>query len=69
MTQFKKINAAGMIKSTSNKVYDIELNNHHYFPANGIITHNCRLRNALTTKEFSFTNGNIGVNYFGPLYA
>lgn len=28
---------------------------------NGIITHNCRLRNMITTKEFNFTNGNMGV--------
>lgn len=27
----------------------------------GMITHNCRLKNKIQTKEFSFTNGNIGV--------
>lgn len=27
----------------------------------GVITHNCRLKNKIQTKEFSFTNGNIGV--------
>ena len=27
----------------------------------GVITHNCRLKNKVQTKEFSFTNGNIGV--------
>lgn len=42
-------------------VYDIQLSDNHYFSANNIITHNCRLKNKLTTKEFSFTNGNIGV--------
>jgi len=26
-----------------------------------VITHNCRLKNAVTTKEFNFTNGNMGV--------
>lgn len=27
----------------------------------GLITHNCRLKNKLQTKEFNFTNGNIGI--------
>ena len=27
----------------------------------------CRLKNMITTKEFNFTNGNMGVR-FGPLY-
>lgn len=27
----------------------------------GLITHNCRLKNKLQTKEFNFTNGNMGV--------
>lgn len=27
----------------------------------GLITHNCRLKNMVQTKEFSFTNGNMGV--------
>ena len=46
------------------EVYCIELDNHNspYFVlANGVITHNCRLKNKLQTKEFSFTTGNIGV--------
>ena len=29
----------------------------------------CRLRNMITTKEFNFTNGNMGVNSLGPLCA
>ena len=29
---------------------------------NGIITHNCRLKNMVQTKEFNFTNGNMGVD-------
>jgi len=28
---------------------------------NGIITHNCRLRNAIQSNEFSYTLGNIGI--------
>jgi len=27
----------------NNYVYDIELENNHYFPSNGIVSHNCRL--------------------------
>lgn len=42
-------------------VYDIELEKNHYFAANSIITHNCRLKNKIQTKEFNFTNGNIGI--------
>jgi len=42
-------------------VYDIELEKNHLFAANGIITHNCRLKNKLQTKEFNFTNGNMGL--------
>lgn len=42
-------------------VYDIELEKNHYFSANGIVTHNCRLKNKLQTKEFNFTNGNVGI--------
>ena len=45
-------------------VYCIELDDHNspYFVlANGVITHNCRLKNKLQTKEFNFTNGNISI--------
>lgn len=28
---------------------------------NGNITHNCRLKNKIQTKEFNFTNGNLGI--------
>lgn len=45
-------------------VYCIECNNENepYFTLpSGLITHNCRLKNKIQTKEFSFTNGNIGV--------
>lgn len=59
--KFSKITSAGMIKS-SGSVCDIELKDNHYFSANGVITHNCRLKNKIQTREFSFTNGNIGIN-------
>ena len=45
-------------------VYCIECNDKEepYFTLpSGVITHNCRLKNKIQTKEFSFTNGNIGV--------
>lgn len=45
-------------------VYCIELDNKespYFVLANGVVTHNCRLKNKLQTKEFNFTNGNIGV--------
>lgn len=42
-------------------VYDIQLEKNHFFSANGIITHNCRLRNEVEDNEFSFTNGLSGV--------
>ncbi len=61
MVTFKKIESCKEIEY-SGVVYDIELEKNHYFSANGIITHNCRLKNKLQTKEFSFTNGNVGIN-------
>ena len=50
--------------SGDTEVYCIELDDKYspYFVlANGIITHNCRLKNKLQTKEFNYTLGNIGV--------
>ncbi len=44
--------------------YCIEMKSelHPYFIlANNLITHNCRLKNKVQTKEFSFTNGNMGL--------
>lgn len=51
--------------SSSEDVYCITLDDFtspYFVLANGIITHNCRLKNKLQTKEFNFTNGNIGIN-------
>lgn len=45
-------------------VYCLELldsDSPYFVLSNGIITHNCRLKNKLQTKEFNFTNGNMGV--------
>lgn len=48
----------------SDDVYCIECDNEDepYFTLPcGVITHNCRLKNKIQTKEFNFTNGNISV--------
>jgi len=59
--KFKKITNIYKEPVKNHVVYDIELQDNHLFAANTIITHNCRLRNALTTKEFNFTNGNLSL--------
>lgn len=33
----------------------------YFLLPNGNITHNCRLKNKIQTKEFNFTNGNLGI--------
>lgn len=38
-----------------------DVNNQYFVLTNGVITHNCRLKNKIQTKEFNFTNGNMGV--------
>ena len=58
--RFKKLTSSRIIEQDG-IVYDIQLEKNHYFSANGIITHNCRLKNKLQTKEFNFTNGNMGI--------
>lgn len=52
------------VQFNSNEVYCFQMNNieEPYFTLpNGIITHNCRLRNSIEKNEFSFTNGLTGV--------
>lgn len=60
---FRYCTDAYTIDVASQYVYDIELEKNHYFSTNGIITHNCRLKNVVSQsdREFSFTNGNMGV--------
>ena len=58
---FKKIDSVTITHVAKEPVYDIEIEKNHFFSANGLITHNCRLKNKLQTKEFNFTNGNIGI--------
>lgn len=58
---FKKIMSVQTNHVEKQVVYDIELQKNHYFVANNIVSHNCRLKNKVQTKEFNFTNGNLGV--------
>ena len=58
-----KIKSIEKVSYTDN-VYCIECRNEKepYFTLpSGLITHNCRLKNKVTTHEFNFTNGNLGV--------
>lgn len=51
-------------KLEAEDAYCIECTNQEepYFTLpSGLITHNCRLKNKIQTKEFNFTNGNMGV--------
>jgi hypothetical protein len=57
-----KIQHTLITNANKDDVYDIELEKNHYFAANDIISHNCRLKNKIQTKEFNFTNGNVGIN-------
>lgn len=56
MLEFKKIDDIKIIEKECN-VYDIELEKNHYFSANNIISHNCRLRNELQENTFSYSLG------------
>ena len=59
-----KIKSIEQVTDYVDNVYCIECDNQDepYFTLpSGLITHNCRLKNAVTTKEFNFTNGNMGV--------
>lgn len=59
--QFKKIENVQVEDVINKDVYDIQLKENHFFNTNGMIVHNCRLKNKIQTKEFNFTNGNIGI--------
>lgn len=59
-----KIKSIEKIDYNNKYIYCVECKNHEepYFTLpSGLITHNCRLKNKVTSHEFSFTNGNIGV--------
>ena len=50
------------LEENSNPVYDIELDKNHYFSANNIVTHNCRLKNKIEDNTFSYSLGAGGVS-------
>ena len=59
-----KIKSIEEFDNYSDELYCIECENKEepYFTLpSGLITHNCRLKNKIQTKEFNYTNGNIGV--------
>lgn len=60
--KFTAIKSVSVTKVTDKVVYDIQLKEKHYFSANNIITHNCRLRNELKDNGFSYTLGAGGVS-------
>lgn len=48
-------------------VYDIELQKNHYFAANGIISHNCRLINDTNMLELAAQSNSFGAGAVGSL--
>ena len=60
---FKKIDNVKEIVSIED-VYDIQLEKNHYFKANSVYTHNCRLKNDVsdTMNDFSYSLGAGGVS-------
>lgn len=60
--EFKKIDSVKVIKSDED-VYDIQLEKNHYFKANNVYTHNCRLKNDVSDSQndFSYSLGAGGV--------
>lgn len=59
MIEYKEITNIEIIESFDD-VYDIELEDHHYFPANTIITHNCRLCNNSELMEMASQVNSLG---------
>lgn len=54
---WEKIDSAELI-DYAGLVYDIELEKNHYFPANRIVSHNCRLRSDTMKTEYEITDEN-----------
>ena len=59
--EYKKIYKIETEEVNNKIVYDIQLKENHYFAANNIITHNCRLRNKVDKNTFSPTSGLTGI--------
>lgn len=62
MIKFCKIDCCAELPVDTYDVYDIEVKDNEHFIANGIITHNCRLRNELDKNDFSYSLGAGGVS-------
>ena len=60
--KFTSIKTVSVTEVEHKIVYDIQLEENHYFSANNIITHNCRLRNEVKDNGFSYTLGAGGVS-------
>ena len=60
--KFTSIKTVSTMEVDHKVVYDIQLKENHYFSANNIITHNCRLRNKVNDNGFSYTLGAGGVS-------
>lgn len=60
--KFTSIKTVSVMEVERKIVYDIQLEENHYFSANNIITHNCRLRNQVQDNGFSYTLGAGGVS-------
>lgn len=58
MINWEKISKIEVVEH-DDYVYDIELEKNHYFSANNIISHNCRLRNSIedVKNDFSYSLG------------
>lgn len=65
-SQYFKIISIEHLGDCSEKQYSYciecsDIENPYFTLPSGLITHNCRLKNMITTKEFNFTNGNMGI--------
>src|SRR5574344_449119 len=59
--EFKKAYKVEISEVKNVVVYDLQLKENHFFNSNGIVTHNCRLRNEIGENTFSFSTGLTGV--------
>src|SRR5574344_2201525 len=59
--EFKKAYKVEISEVENVVVYDLQLKENHFFNSNGIVTHNCRLRNEIGENTLSFSTGLTGV--------
>lgn len=58
--EWANITSAKKRKVTNQNVYDIELEKDHYFPANSIVSHNCRLISDKEMLDFASQSNSLG---------